>query len=594
MMREKWKKYVEKFKSLGDKVSGVKGITAIIPAVCLAVLMVTVLTGYKTPQAKKYEASETEDISQIKEALAKESTAATAETTKKNTTKKGKKGDIDVKDGTYKGSANGYGGKVTVNVTVSKKTMTAIDVVSASGETDSFFNRAKGVIDEMLTTQSTDVDVVSGATYSSNGIIGAVKNALFGTESNNATAAAANAGNAGGSAPSVSKVSESGTWKDGTYTGSGKGFGGTISVKVTVKDGKISAIDVTSASGETASYFSKAKGIIPKMISGQTTNVDAASGATYSSNGIITAVRNALSKAETGKSSTKKKKKKNKKNKKKNSSSDSNNNNNNITAPAEGYEDGTYTGSAACSGEQFKEYSVTANVTIKNGKISAVEISSTAKGTNLKQFMSRDEVKNLPSLIVSKNGTSGVDAVSGATYSSHAIFNAVNDALSKAKKNSSSTEKKEETTTEKKEETTTEKKEETTTEKKEETTTEKKEETTTEKKEETTENPDEGKNYKNGTYKVSVSCEPDEDEDFDPYTISMDITIKKDKITEISNITANTNSTNKAYTNDAKKGMVSKIVANGNADGVNTVSGATCSSKAIKDACQKAFNTAKK
>ena len=592
MLREKWKKYVEKFKSLGDKVSGVKGITAIIPAVCLAVLMVTVLTGYKTPQAKKYEASETEDISQIKEALAKESRAATAETTKKNTTKKGKKGAIDVKDGTYKGSANGYGGKVTVNVTVSKKTMTAIDVVSAPGETDSFFQRAKGVIDEMLTAQSTDVDVVSGATYSSNGIIGAVKNALFGTESNNATAAAANAGNAGGSAPSVSKVSESGTWKDGTYTGSGKGFGGTISVKVTVKDGKISAIDVTSASGETASYFSKAKGIIPKIISGQTTNVDAASGATYSSNGIITAVRNALSKAETGKSSTKKKKKKNKKNKKKNSSSDNNNNNN--KAPAEGYEDGTYTGSAACSGEQFKEYSVTANVTIKNGKISAVEISSTAKGTNLKQFMSRDEVKNLPSLIVSKNGTSGVDAVSGATYSSHAIFNAVNDALSKAKKNSSSTEKKEGTTTEKKEETTTEKKEETTTEKKEETTTEKKEETTTEKKEETTENPDEGKNYKNGTYKVSVSCEPDEDEDFDPYTISMDITIKKDKITEISNITANTNSTNKAYTNDAKKGMVSKIVANGNADGVNTVSGATCSSKAIKDACQKAFNAAKK
>lgn len=592
-MREKWKKYVEKFKSLGDKVSGVKGITAIIPAVCLAVLMVTVLTGYKTPQAKKYEASETEDISQIKEALAKESTAAMAETTKKNTTKKGKKGAIDVKDGTYKGSANGYGGKVTVNVTVSKKTMTAIDVVSAPGETDSFFNRAKGVIDEMLTAQSTDVDVVSGATYSSNGIIGAVKNALFGTESNNATAASANAGNAGGSAPSVSKVSEFGTWKDGTYTGSGKGFGGTISVKVTVKDGKISAIDVTNASGETASYFSKAKGIIPKMISGQTTNVDAASGATYSSNGIITAVRNALSKAETGKSSTKKKKKKNKKNKKKNSDSDSNNNNN-ITAPAEGYEDGTYTGSAACSGEQFKEYSVTANVTIKNGKISAVEISSTAKGTNLKQFMSRDEIKNLPSLIVSKNGTSGVDAVSGATYSSHAIFNAVNDALSKAKKNSSSTEKKEETTTEKKEETTTEKKEETTTEKKEETTTEKKEETTTEKKEETTENPDEGKNYKNGTYKVSVTCEPDEDEDFDPYTISMDITIKKDKITEISNITANTNSTNKAYTNDAKKGMVSKITANGNADGVNTVAGATCSSKAIKDACQKAFNAAKK
>mgnify|MGYP004512361571 CR=1 FL=1 len=585
MMREKWRKFVERFKNLGSKISGMKGITAVIPAVCLAVLMAMVLTGYKTPQAKKYEASEAADISQIKEALTKGSTAAV--TTKKSTAKKGKKGAIDLKDGTYKGSANGYGGKVTVNVTVSKKTMTAIDVVSAPRETDSFFNRAKGVIDEMLTAQSTDVDVVSGATYSSNGIIGAVKNALFGTESNNATAASANAGNAGGSAPSVSKVSESGTWKDGTYTGSGKGFGGTISVKVTVKDGKIKSINVTSASGETASYFNKAKGIIPKMISGQTTNVDAASGATYSSNGIIKAVRNALSKAETS-SGTKSKNKKNKKKKKskKNKGKNTNSGNNNTTAPEEGYEDGTYTGSAACKGEQFKEYAVTANVTIKNRKISAVEISSTAKGTNLKQFMSRDEIKNLPALIVSKNGTNGVDAVSGATYSSHAIFNAVNDALSKAKKNSSSTEKKEETTTEKKEETTTEKKEETTT--------EKKEETTTEKKEETTENPDEGKNYKNGTYKVSVTCEPDEDEDFDPYTISMDITIKKDKIIEISNITANTNSTNKAYTNDAKKGMVSKIIANGNADGVNTVAGATCSSKAVKDACQKAFSAAKK
>lgn len=592
-MKEKRSKFIEKLKSFSCKVAGVKGLTAVIPAVCLAVLMITVLTGYQTPKAKKYNASEA-DISQIKEAFANENAATaktTGATTKKNTTKKGKNGTIDLKDGTYKGSANGYGGKVTVNVTVSKKTMTAIDIVSAPGETDSFFSRAKGVIDEMLTAQSTDVDVVSGATYSSNGIIGAVKNALYGTESNNATAASAGAGsNAGSSAPSVSKVSESGTWKDGTYTGSGKGFGGTISVKVTVKDGKISSIDVTSASGETASYFSKAKGIIPKMISGQTTNVDVASGATYSSNGIINAVRNALSKAEVNKSSTTKKNKK-KKNKKK-KSNESNGNNNAVSK--DGYEDGTYTGSAACKGEQFKEYSVTANVTIKNGKISAVEITSTAKGTNLKQFMSREEIKNLPSQIVSKNGTNGVDAVSGATYSSNAIFNAVNDALSKAKKNSSATTKKEETTTARKEETTTEKKDESTTEKKEETTTEKKDDTTTEKKEDTTEDPDEGKTYKNGTYSVSVTCEPDEDEDFDSYTITMSVTIKKDKITEIANITANTNSVNKSYTNTAKKSMVTKIVSKGTADGVDTVAGATCSSKAIKEGCQKAFAAAKK
>ena len=85
-----------------------------------------------------------------------------------------------------------------------------------------------------------------------------------------------------------------GGYKDGTYQGSGTGFGGTITVQVTISGGKIAAIDILSASGETGSYFASAKGVISKMISGQTPNVDAVSGATYSSNGIIQAVQNAL------------------------------------------------------------------------------------------------------------------------------------------------------------------------------------------------------------------------------------------------------------------------------------------------------------
>ena len=84
---------------------------------------------------------------------------------------------------------------------------------------------------------------------------------------------------------------------DGTYTGSGTGFGGTIRVRVTVSGGKIAAIDILDASGETASYFASAQGVISKMIAGNTPNVDAVSGATYSSNGIIQAVQNALSQA---------------------------------------------------------------------------------------------------------------------------------------------------------------------------------------------------------------------------------------------------------------------------------------------------------
>ena len=76
-------------------------------------------------------------------------------------------------------------------------------------------------------------------------------------------------------------------YKDGTYEGSGTGFGGTIRVRVTISGGKIAAIDILEASGETASYFASAQGVISSMIAGNTPNVDAVSGATYSSNGII-------------------------------------------------------------------------------------------------------------------------------------------------------------------------------------------------------------------------------------------------------------------------------------------------------------------
>ena len=86
-------------------------------------------------------------------------------------------------------------------------------------------------------------------------------------------------------------------YKDGTYEGSGTGFGGTIHVRVTISGGKIAAIDILEASGETSSYFASAQGVISRMIAGNTPNVDAVSGATYSSNGIIQAVQNALSQA---------------------------------------------------------------------------------------------------------------------------------------------------------------------------------------------------------------------------------------------------------------------------------------------------------
>ncbi len=89
----------------------------------------------------------------------------------------------------------------------------------------------------------------------------------------------------------------SAAYKDGIYEGSGQGYGGTIVVRVTIKEGSISDIKIKEAKNEDPAYLDNAKKIMETMKKKQTANVDVASGATYSSKGIITAVKNALKEA---------------------------------------------------------------------------------------------------------------------------------------------------------------------------------------------------------------------------------------------------------------------------------------------------------
>lgn len=86
-------------------------------------------------------------------------------------------------------------------------------------------------------------------------------------------------------------------YKDGTYTGEADGFGGTVAVEVTVKDGKIEAVEVTSAEKEDGAYLAMAEDIIPKIIEAQSAEVDTISGATFSSTGIKNAAEKALEQA---------------------------------------------------------------------------------------------------------------------------------------------------------------------------------------------------------------------------------------------------------------------------------------------------------
>ena len=87
-------------------------------------------------------------------------------------------------------------------------------------------------------------------------------------------------------------------YADGTYTGEAQGYGGTVSVEVTIQDGTITDVAIVSAKQEDAAYFDAAKGVIDEILEAQTTEVDTVSGATFSSNGILHAVADALGKAE--------------------------------------------------------------------------------------------------------------------------------------------------------------------------------------------------------------------------------------------------------------------------------------------------------
>ena len=82
------------------------------------------------------------------------------------------------KNGTYTGDGQGFGGNIQVQVTLENDTITDIQVVSAPGEDSAYLSQGQGVISTILAAQSTDVDTISGATFSSTGIINAVNDAL--------------------------------------------------------------------------------------------------------------------------------------------------------------------------------------------------------------------------------------------------------------------------------------------------------------------------------------------------------------------------------------------------------------------------------
>lgn len=340
------------------------------------------------------------------------------------------------KDGTYQGSGTGFGGTITVQVTVSGGKITAVDILSASGETGSYFASAQGVVSKVLSSQSPNVDAVSGATYSSNGIIQAVQNALSQAgNSDSATPAATPTPTPTPKPAKKPKKDTSVSYKDGVYEGQAEGFDGIVTVKVTIKNGKIKKISNTNT--DTPEFFNKAwKTIKSNVISRQSTSeIDTVSGATFSSNGILGALSQALSKADQS------------------GTTDSKEEDITPTPTAVPDEtvtpipteiphptktpdnpsdeqpvvkllkDGTYTGSAM--GYSGKD---NITLTIKDGKITEV----TNTNSDTRSFFNK-AWRSIQPKILEKQSTEGIDTVSGATFSSMGILDASKIALEQAK-----------------------------------------------------------------------------------------------------------------------------------------------------------------
>lgn len=286
-------------------IKNMKNGICMLPGVCMFIFALLAITHMPQIVEKQEEVRYSPEPTLRQEQPEENVTEKKVAKTKKLSAKSKKK---EWKDGVYTGSARGYGGNIDVRVTIAHGKIKAVEVLSHKGETSQFYEKAKGVVAGILKNQTTDVDVVSGATYSSRGIINAVVQALQ---------------KAGGAqkpleikAETASKkkkvkvvqtkktTTASGEPKDGVYEGTAtcEKFGYQVSLKAKFKDGKVMAVYHMQMKGnnnpQNEVYMKNAwRGMVKRILSAQNKDVDMVSGATYSSQAIWQAYRNAYEKA---------------------------------------------------------------------------------------------------------------------------------------------------------------------------------------------------------------------------------------------------------------------------------------------------------
>lgn len=288
-------------------------------------------------------------------------------------------------DGIYIGEGKGFGGTIKVEVEVSGGRIASIDLLEHDESAGISDPAIDAIPQAIIDAQDTEVDIVSEATRTSNGIMEAVENALAGEPGESQKDKEPAPPKEEEKEPEKTQDISDMNLADGTYEGTGRGFGGDIKVEVGVEDGKVANIEILDHD-ETKNIAGSALEEIPEsIIDAQSVEIDNISGATISSKGIKAAVMDALTKA--------------------------------ITKPS--YEDGTYEGTGRGFGGDIR-----VEVEVKDTKIVSVEILEHDETPNI----SDSALEEIPKAIIEAQDME-VETVSGATATSKGIIKAVEDAL---------------------------------------------------------------------------------------------------------------------------------------------------------------------
>ena len=188
------------------------------------------------------------------------------------------------KTGSYTATADGFGGPVEVTVEIGSNGGITDVTIKGDKETPDIGGAAIPVLKQaILTNQTADVDGVSGATFTSDAV---------------RTAAGAALAQAGGEEVAAGpKAADGNLFIPGTYTETGTGFGGEITVTTTVSENKIEDVQITG-DHETENIGTFAVQMLgERILAAQSPNLDALTGATVTSNAILGAFKKTLTAA---------------------------------------------------------------------------------------------------------------------------------------------------------------------------------------------------------------------------------------------------------------------------------------------------------